>query len=47
MILAHAEDEVQDRDEGADSIRISSQHDIAEADVVISRNVAGSDTGKR
>ena len=47
MVLTHSEDEVEDGDESADGVGVSSQHDIAEADVVVGRYMAGSDSRKR
>ena len=47
MVLTHPEDEVQDGHECANGVGISSQHDIAEADVVVGRYMAGGDSRKR
>ena len=46
MVLAHSEDEVEDGDESADGVGVSSQHDIAEADVVVGGDVARGDAGE-
>lgn len=46
VVLPHAHDEVEDGDEGADSIRVAAEHNVAEADVVVGRDMAGSDAGE-
>lgn len=46
VVLPHAQDEVEDRHEGPDSVRISSEHDVAEADVIVSRHMASSNPGE-
>ena len=46
MVLTHSHDEVEDSHERPDSVWVSSEHDIAEADIVVGCNMAGCDTGK-
>jgi hypothetical protein len=41
VVLAHSHDEIQNGDKGANGIRITLEHDVAETDIVISRNMAG------
>lgn len=35
MILSHPHNKVENRHEGADGIRITSEHQIAEADIIV------------
>ena len=46
MILPHSHDEVQNRSERPDGIWVTSQHDVAESDIVVGRNVASRYTCK-
>jgi hypothetical protein len=47
VILSHPEDKVQDRHECPDRIGVSAKHDVAETNVVVRGNVAGSDPSER
>lgn len=47
MVLLHAHDKVEDGDEGTDGVGISSQHDVAESNVIVGGDMASSDTGER
>ena len=47
VVLPHSQDKVEDRDKRADGVGVPSQHDITEADVVVRRDMACSDTGER
>ena len=40
VVLPHPKDKVEDGDERSDRVRISSQHNVAEADVVVGCNMA-------
>ena len=41
MILSHPQDKVKDRHKGTDGIWVPSEHDVAEADIIICCDVAG------
>lgn len=47
VVLSHPENEVEDRNERPDSVRVSSKHDVAEANVVVGRDMAGGDSCER
>lgn len=47
VVLPHSEDEVQNGDECPDGIRISPEHDVAEADVVVRRDMASRHSSER
>ena len=40
MVLAHSEDEVEDGDKDSDGIWVAPESEVAESDVVVSRDVA-------
>ena len=46
VVLAHAHDEVEDSDKGANGVGVAAEHDVAEADVVVSRNMTCGDAGE-
>jgi hypothetical protein len=47
VILSHPQYEVEDRHKGTNSVWIPTEHDVAEANIVIRRDVAGGHTRKR
>lgn len=47
VVLPHSQDEVQDRDKRPDSVRITPQHDVAEADVIVCGDMARSHARER
>jgi hypothetical protein len=47
VVLPHTHDKVEHSDKGADSIWVTAQHDIAESDVVVCRDMARCYTCKR
>ena len=46
VVLPHPEDEVEYRHEGSDSVWVSTEHDVAETDIVVGGDMASSDSGK-
>jgi hypothetical protein len=46
VVLAHTHDEIEDGDEGADGVGIAAEHNVAEADVVVGRDMTCGDAGE-
>ena len=46
VVLSHTEDEVENRDKCTGSVGISPEHDVAETNVVVGGDMAGSDTSE-
>lgn len=46
VVLTHPHNEIKDGDERPDGVRVPSEHDIAETDIVVGRNMACGYAGK-
>jgi len=42
VVLTHSHNEVEDGDKSTDGIRITSKHNVAEADIIVSGDMASS-----